>query len=134
MTIQAGLCRTLSETPKTGFLTSRLIYLDSSPDFKRFLLKGTPNEIGSDDDEDAPPKTKPPVIDETPTDEPPEAETEEAKTDEVEDSAEKAEEEKEGPRRRFAVAEVKEDASERAKRRKSMLFGYKSVVSAVSID
>ena len=27
MTVQSGLCRTLSETPKTGFLASRLIYL-----------------------------------------------------------------------------------------------------------
>ena len=26
MTVQAGLCRTWSETPKTGFLASRLSY------------------------------------------------------------------------------------------------------------
>ena len=27
MSVQAGLCRTLSETPKTGFFVSRLNYL-----------------------------------------------------------------------------------------------------------
>ena len=39
---QPGLCRTLSETPKTGFLTTRLILCSDvrSPDFKT----STPNE------------------------------------------------------------------------------------------
>ena len=37
MTVQAGLCRTWSKTPKTGFLRTRLISDD-------FLLPVTPNE------------------------------------------------------------------------------------------
>ena len=32
MTVQVGLCRTRSETPKTGFLASRLILFKQRPD------------------------------------------------------------------------------------------------------
>ena len=34
--VQPGLCRTRSETPKTGFLTTRLIYITSDSDSCRF--------------------------------------------------------------------------------------------------
>ena len=117
--------------PEDKFLTTRLII---SSDFKRFLLKGTPDEIGSDDEEEEGlTKPKPPVQEEVSTDEAPTAETENDKTEVTEDSGEKAGEVKEETPRKFAVEEVKEAASERAKRRKSMLYGYKPVVSTVSI-
>ena len=42
--VQPGLCRTWSETPKTGFLTTRLKYSDpikDSPQFKAYAEKYT---------------------------------------------------------------------------------------------
>ena len=38
MTVQVGLCQTWSETPKTGFLASRLISISNSRHYRTILI------------------------------------------------------------------------------------------------
>ena len=123
------------ELPYIGtYIFDLFFFLFFFSDFKRFLLKGTPDEIGSEDEEEEGlPKPKPPAEEQVPTDEAPTADTDNANTEGTEASGDKAGEVKEEAPRKFVVEEPKEDASERAKRRKSMLYGYTAASSIVSI-
>ena len=42
MTAQSGLCLTFSETPKTGFLTSRLIFVSRNKVYRKFKQRTSP--------------------------------------------------------------------------------------------